>query len=342
MSNFKPGFNPGRREVLLGVAAGLALDISGIGALLAWPVPVLASGVSRVRLSLPLAGTAGAVWRPVVAAGKVEAPAALQLDYVGGDPGQVQTQLLAGAVDVAACGPLGAAQANQRGGDLVMFAPALNNHGSFVVHGDSGYRTLAQLKGRRIASQPPTSDTYRQARLALRLHGLDLQNDFQVIHGPPIANLALFQRRDVDAVLTIEPTSTRLIAKGAREIGTVGELWRQGTGDAAPLLLIGQAARRDWIEANRATAAKLARFYQSINQTISASPGILKELHVEFGIPSNETAAIDLLPKRLAGIYATRWDQAVFTDIDRQLQEAVRLGILPALPAHPLYQTLSA
>jgi NitT/TauT family transport system substrate-binding protein len=329
--------SPARRRSLRALVYGMSTWALGLGI----TTPLLAAASSRqVRLSLPGAGTAGAVWRPLADTGHVERPTDVSIAWVGGDPGQVQTQLLAGAVDIAAYGPLGAAAANQRGGDIVLFAPALNNHGSWLVRGDSPYKSIQDLKGKRIATQPQTSDTYRQAFMAAKLHGLDLQQDFKVNFGPAIANLALFARGDVDAVITIEPTSTRLIAKGAREIARVGDLWRSATGDGVPLLLIGQGAHRSWIDANKTLAGEMFAYYRALNQVLSDTPDLLKTLHLQFGIPASETAAIELLPKRLANIYPTRWDQQVFADIDRQISEGVRLGIIPKPPVRSLYTQL--
>ena len=46
-----------------------------------------------------------------------------------------------------------------------------------------------------------------------------------MVFGLPIMNVALFERGD-DAVITIEPTATRLIARRARD-ARVGDMWRR-------------------------------------------------------------------------------------------------------------------
>jgi ABC-type nitrate/sulfonate/bicarbonate transport system substrate-binding protein len=226
---------------------------------------------------------------------------------------------------------------NSRGADVVIFGAALNNHGRWIVRGGSGYRTPRDLRGKPIATQPETTDTYRQARIAAALNGLDLPRDYQIVHGPSTANLALFERGDVEAVIAIEPTATRLVAGGAREIARVGDMWRRATGDAQPLLLVGHATTRSWFEANRATAAAIARLLARINEEIRVRPQLLAEHHEAMGIPADEKAAIGLLPSRLADVYAVGWNAAVQQSLDRQLDAAVKLGIIPRRPSKPVY-----
>jgi NitT/TauT family transport system substrate-binding protein len=142
----------------------------------------------------------------------------------------------------------------------------------------------------------------------------------------------------VDAVITIEPISTRLIAGGAREIARVRDQWRQGTKDARPLFLGGQGTRRKWFEENRAVAAKLSRLYRVANEQIRANPQTLSELHQLLGVPAGDRAAIDLLVKRLPEIYAVEWSPAVVKDADKVVDAAIKSGILRGKPSRPVFE----
>ena len=295
----------------------LALAVAGatmgghFGPLLGSANAASASAASRdkpVRFTDGGPGTAGAIWRPLIDDGAVKRPDDLAIEWVKGAPGQVQLQLTTGAANVGVFGALGVAEIAPRGSDIVIFAPALNNHGRWIVRDNSPYRSPRDLIGKTIATQHEASDTYRHARLAALLHGIDLKKDVKVVFGPPTANVALFERGDVDAVITIEPTATRLIARGARELARVGDMWREATGDQAPLFLIGFAAHREWAEKNQKVTAAVTQIFADLHRQLRQNPERLAELHQDFGIPANEKAAIELLPKRLIDIYAVDWN----------------------------------
>jgi NitT/TauT family transport system substrate-binding protein len=322
-----------RRTLLSGAALAAA------GAALG-PGRHAAGAAAPVRMTDVVQGSAGALWRPLIEAGLVTLPADLSFAWIGGSPGQVQLQLTAGAVDMSVFGAIGVAELAPRGFDIAIFGPALNNHGRWIVRGDSPYRTPHDLIGRKIATQLEASDTYRHARLAGLLHGIDLKKDFDVVFGPSTANVALFRRGDVDAVIAIEPTATRLVAGGAREIARVGDMWRDATGDAAPLFLVGLAARRNWIDQNKALAAEMAGAFAELNSRLRAKPQLIAEQARAFGIPAGERAAIELLPQRMADVYGVDWNGAVFANLDRQIDEAVKAGIIPARPIRSVYAEL--
>jgi len=301
----------------------------------------LANAPLRVTESGP--GSATAVWQPLLDSGAASQPKDLQLEWVKSTPGQVQMQLIAGTANVAVYGALGVAEIAPRGADIVIFGPALNNHGRWIVRDNSSYRTPKDLFGKTIATLHEGSDTYRHARLAASLQGIELKRDYKIVHGAPTANVALFERGDVDAVITIEPTATRLVARGAREILRVEDQWREATGNQASLFLVGLAAHREWAERNRTAISRYANVILDLHRHIAARPERLAEHHRAYGIPDSERAAIELLPTRLKDIYAVEWGSSVFANIDQQIDAAVKAGILPAKPAKPVYDpTLAA
>ncbi|PHM19644.1 MAG: hypothetical protein CK604_10635 [Curvibacter sp. PD_MW3] len=324
-----------RRRVILQSALAAATG-AGLGA----PAVLRAqpSAQAPIRITLPSPGSAGSVWQPVIEKFlSPELTRGLNFQWVTADPGKMQVQLAAGSLDVGVFGTAGLANLVNRGQDIVLFGPALNNHGRWLVRGDSPFHKPSDLIGKRIATQPETSETYLQARIAASLIGIDLKRDVQVIHGPPTANLALFERGDVDAVIVLEPTATRLVAAGAREIARVGDIWRQATGQTDTPFLVGLAAQREWVERNRAVASRLARLFAAANQRLHDEPAIFQKVHTAIGIRDDEKAAIALLPKRLPSAYSTRWDRSVWGVIDRQVEVALKTGLLTQAPKRSLY-----
>jgi ABC-type nitrate/sulfonate/bicarbonate transport system substrate-binding protein len=319
-----------RRAMLAGLAGAIACPAVISSEAMAQTKPIV-----NVTLSTP--GSAGSIWRAAIASLDPSRSAAFDINWVAGDPGQMQVQLAAGSLDVGVFGAIGLATLARKGSDITLFGPALNNHGRIIVKADSPFQKPKDLVGKRIATQPKTTETYQQARVALSLLGIDIDRDFETFFGPPTANLALFDRGDVDAVIIIEPTATRAIGSGARELAKIGDIWRHASGvDAAPFL-VGLAAKRNWLDSNRTLATSVAQLFAAANGALRDDPRLFVEHAAEMGIRPKETAAIDLLPGRLADVYPTEWDRNVWNGIDRQIEVAVKLGLLDAAPGRPLY-----
>ena len=151
---------------------------------------------------------------------------------------------------------------------------------------------------------------------------------------------ALFERGDVDGILTIEPTASRLVGRGAREIARVGDQWNAGTGQTGLPFLVGLAASRRWLDANHDLARKIAALFVKTNTAIRAKPALLRDVTADLGLKPDETRAAALIPQRLTESFAKMWDTNVFGMIDKQIDVALELGILAKRPAGKMYVTL--
>ncbi|MEV7912492.1 ABC transporter substrate-binding protein [Streptomyces griseus] len=340
MPSMHPFSQPLSRRRLLR-AGGLGLTAAALGPLLTacGDDPATGGGRLSAKVEDTQAGTAGAVIRPI--SEKEKLLGGLNLSYVAGTgPGDVQNKLLSGALDVASMGPIGAAVALEAGADVVIFSASLANHVRWLVPENSPYRTIEDLRGKKVATPPKNSDAYRSTQLSAAVNGIDFEAEYRAHPGAVLAGLALFERGDVDGIITIEPNATRLVAKGARQLSTITELWRKGTGSDAPLLLNGQGAQRKWVEKNTKTATALAALRLGAHHHIADRPEVLAELHEAYGIPAAEKRAISLLPERLAGIYPQEWDESSFANLREQLKVAARTGLITSVPDQAVYRSL--
>lgn len=336
-----------RRQALR--AGGVLIGSLGLGAFLAACGSDSAAAVdesgkplSPIKIGAVQPGTAGSVIDPITDEFDLATKHGLNLVRDGGGGvGTGQENLLTGLLDTFAFGPLGATEANNAGHDIVIVGPQLRNHGRWLVPADSDITSVEDLRGKRVGVQPASSDTYKAAALGLAVNGIDFEREYQIFPGQPIANLALYERGDLDAIIAIEPNATRLVAQGSREIATVSELWQKGTGDTNPLFLNGAAFQRSWLENNRETAANFVALRTEANSLITADPSLLSKHYEAYGIPETEEAAIELLPQRLADIYPSTWDESVFANMDKQIQVALDIGLLESMSARPVYETLS-
>lgn len=321
-----------RRSFLQALSAGALATSASVYA--------TGSNVQKVRVTLPSPGSAGSAWRPLIDKFQLNQDPGLAIEWVVADPGKMQVQLSAGTLDVGVFGATGLAMLVNRGSDIVLFGPALNNHGRWIVRADSPYRTPKALTGKTIATTAETSETYLQARIAASLNGIDLKKDVKVIHGSPTANLALFERGDVDAIITLEPTATRLVGSGARELVRVADQWNAATGGTEDPILLGLAASRQWVNDNKDTARKIRDLFIKVNTLVRREPQHLTTIAQHMGLKAQEEKAISLLPERLGPAYATQWDAKTFAVLDKQIEVAATLGILTQVPAQKIYVQL--
>ncbi len=123
--------------------------------------------------------------------------------------------IFADSIDLTYVGPSPAinAYAKARGEDIRIVAGAVEGGAALVVQPDAGLRGPADFRGKRIATPQLGNTQDVAARAWLTAGGLRVTptgGDAQVI---PTANpdqLALFGRRQLDAVWTVEPWVTRL------------------------------------------------------------------------------------------------------------------------------------
>ena len=136
--------------------------------------------------------------------------------------------------------------ADLAGGDAIYIA-GLTNHFVFSLYGKAGIKSVADLKGRTIASTQPDEPTTISVRMALSKEGMDPEKDvkFTYLREMP-AILGSLSQGVVDAAVMSPPTNLL-----ARELG-----FRQVIDIAAmkiPFIHSAIAAQRTYVRANPET-----------------------------------------------------------------------------------------
>jgi NitT/TauT family transport system substrate-binding protein len=119
------------------------------------------------------------------------------------------------SIDMTYVGPSPAlnAYSRSRGEEVRVVAGAVNGGSALVVQPDSGLKTPADFRGKRIATPQFGNTQDVAARAWLMAGGLRITQtggDAQVIPTQNPDQLTLFQRKQIDAVWTVEPWVTRL------------------------------------------------------------------------------------------------------------------------------------
>ncbi len=290
----------------------------------------------RARIMDVPAGSSGAPIKPVIVKQGYLDGSDLDVSWVGTSPGETQTKLISNAIDIGSFGSISAIKANEQGNDIRLIAPGLNCHANWIVKDNSGYKSLRDLRGKRIATLSETTSVYQCTMLTATLDGFDFKKDFQVSTGAPPAIVALFKRGDVDAIVTTEPTSTILVSEGATQLASVNEMWKKYNNTDADLPLAIIAAHKKWLDASEERYRQLFKVFEKFNKYMT-NPDHIKALAEILGVPKGNQAAIDLLPKRMGYIWSTAWDTSVFDQIRKLNSLAVEADLLKSVPKAPVY-----
>ena len=174
--------------------------------------------------------------------------------------------IFAGSIDLTYVGPSPAinAYSRSRGEEVRIVSGAVNGGSALVVQPDSGLRTAADFRGKRIATPQLGNTQDVSARAWLTAGGLKILltgGDAQVVPTENPDQISLFQSRQLDAVWTVEPWVSRLETAGGRVL--VDER------DAVTTVLVSSAA---FLTGQRETARRFVQAHVELTAWIKANP----------------------------------------------------------------------
>lgn len=220
--------------------------------------------------------------------------------------------LFAGAIDIGYVGPGPAisAQVKSHGEGIRVISGAAANGVLIVARKDSGIKTLADLKNKRVATPQlgNTQDLSAKHYLKSVLNQADVNN---VLPIPNAEQSVMMSRGEIDAAWAPEPWGSRLIVEaGGVPIGSEQELWKGGR---FTLTLI--VTTPEFLKARPEVVEKVLRVHRSWTKRLNEQP------HEQMRGLGEALAAIN--GKKLpAGVMEMAIKNVTFTDdpLDETLQ----------------------
>ena len=174
-----------------------------------------------------------------------------------------------GQVDLIDMSTVIGAQMYEQGVRMSAFGVGVGALGSVLTGTGPSIRSLPELRGRKVAGIPGTSNTQEINAHIRKAHGFDLFTDTQFVQAtapPDVANL--LTRGEVEAALIWEPTTTLVTRSGAaRIIATQQQLWEQTFGVGATEVHVMYAARPE-----------IAQQYLALLRDVNAAQAEVAEL----------------------------------------------------------------
>jgi ABC-type nitrate/sulfonate/bicarbonate transport system substrate-binding protein len=162
-----------------------------------------------------------------------------------------------------------------QGHDLVAVLGTLHPHTAIVVPKDSPYRTVADLKGKRVGVYGiNASSTAVFGVIAREKYGIDIRKDMKLFGSVPPALPTLLAKGEVDAILNLPPFVPRMVASGDyRLLMTAIDEWQQLRGNNLPFAFM--IAARKTIEAKRPGIRKMVAAWREAVEHLRQRPEAL-------------------------------------------------------------------
>lgn len=221
-----------------------------------------------------------------------------------------------------------------RGDKVKSIYSGITSNSYVVVRSKSPYRTMADLKGKKIGLFSLTSSsTAGLVRILRERWGLDLQKDFNVVVAVPPVLAGLLQKGELEGMVNVDPTVLRVLASGEyREIMGVDAEWQKLTG--SPLLITTIAAWDDYAQKNPEEMRNLIRTYREALDFIGKNPGVYASTgFVKLSGMEETPGVLKLFDERFAKLYTARWDQDLVNANKAVFETAIQMGNLESLPS---------
>jgi NitT/TauT family transport system substrate-binding protein len=156
-------------------------------------------------------------------------------------------------------------------GAKLTFYPYSSALGAVMVSDSSSIRTLADLKGRKIAvAGGPIDKNWLLLRAAMKQDGIDLKSEATIVYGAPPLLAQKTLSGEMDATVNYWNFCAALEAKGLRRLAGVEDLLPK-LGAKGRTAMIGYVFDEGWGSANRDTLARFIAMTREAKEILATS-----------------------------------------------------------------------
>jgi NitT/TauT family transport system substrate-binding protein len=250
-----------------------------------------AGAADRIRLAVQRTGTLA--WElDIIKAHGLDRKANLEIERIelaSTEAGKIA--LRGGAADLMLSDWLWVARERSLG-DKLVFYPSSSTLGAVMVPAHSTIKSIADLKGRKlaIAGGPLDKSWLLLQALALR-SGLDLRKQATIVYGaPPLLTQKALQGEH-DATLTFWNFCAELESKGFTRAVAIDDVMRQ-LGAKAAVAIVGYTFDSNWAARNTSTVDRFLDATRQAKEILAASPAEWQRLAPRIGVSDPQALAI--------------------------------------------------
>lgn len=258
----------------------------------------------------------------------------LDLDLEMMPPPAIQQAIAAEEIEAGTFPVIPGARLANEGRNVRLLSPVCHSFNSIIVHEDTDVDDLEDLQNVTLGSMPRTSAPWTHFALLASMEGFD-PDDYDYRTGPPATLFGAIQQGDIEAMIGVEPFSSRLLATGEFEEPYVFTArWEELTGYRMPLVEVAtyQATIDEKPEAVRALMASMF----DAGAHISENPrGVIEEYADELGLETE--TEIDLVEERIGHIYPGEFDEELRNSGAEVVSRASEEGLVDGDPSETLF-----
>ena len=156
-------------------------------------------------------------------------------------------------------------------GAKLTFYPYSSALGAVMVPDSSPIRTLADLKGRKLAvAGGPIDKSWLLLQASLKQDGIDLKSEASIVYGAPPLLAAKALGGEMDAVLNYWNFSAALEAKGFRRLAGIEDILPK-LGAKGRIAMVGYVFDEGWASANEHAVARFIAMTRKAKEILSTS-----------------------------------------------------------------------
>ena len=316
----------------------LSILISSIAMIVALGsfAPVQAQSLQTVNIATAAAGQSGYIAALIDAKG-IGAKHGLKINNLMMDFTEAANAVKLGRAIASAMQPSTAVNLLKSGTDIRLITPQIWSGNSWLVKKDSPYKSLADLKGKKIGNFARVTGAYFFSAVIAKERKLDVEKDFQTIPAETGALIALLERGEVEAINMFEPHTTRLVLSNKYRVLLDFDVELEKLFGAPPLKSsVGML--RETVEKQPALVKAIRGAYVEAVKMIKAGEdkdffdAKAKEF---FNLSTPEQIAAGMKQNRQN--FADLWGESFFQSQNKILQSGISLDLLPKVNVSELW-----
>lgn len=250
-------------------------------------------------------------------------------------PPAIQQAIFAGEVESGTFPVIAGARANDEGRAVRLLGPVCRSFNSIVVREDADVEGLDDLQDVTLGSMARSSAPWTHWAVLANAEGFDHEAyDYRFAPPPPL--FGAIQQGDIEAMIGVEPFTSRLLETGDyEEIYVFNDRWEELTGRPMPLVEV--ATYQETLDAKPTAVASLMEALFDAGAHIAENTrDVIERYEEELGLETDSQK--DLVEERIGTIYPGSFDEELRVSGEDVVARAEEFDLIDSNPGDEMFR----